>query len=331
MPGLEIRGLHKSFGDTLAVREFDLHVEDGELVVLVGPSGSGKTTVLRILAGLETADRGEVLIGGRDVSSLRPERRNVGMVFQHHALFPHRTVAANVGYGLRVRGHPRGEVRERVAGVARQLEIGSLLDRLPHELSGGERQRVALARALVRDPDLLLMDEPVSALDTQLRVQLRGEIARRQAQARTTTLYVTHDQAEALALGHRIAVLRAGRIEQFGVPQAVYDSPANAFVAGFLGSPSMNLLPRDGVILGVRPEHVRIGGSRWAGEQPADAGQATVERVEPAGDHSVLALTSPLGPLLARVEPELAPAAGTQLTFWFDRTHRFDRESGRAL
>ena len=333
MPGLVLRGLTKSFGGPAVVRDLDLEVADGELLVLLGPSGSGKTTVLRMIAGLETADRGEISLGGRSVVDLPPERRNVGMVFQSHALFPHRTVRENVGYGLRVRGRPRDEIAARVDEVAAALQIDGLLDRLPRELSGGERQRAALARALVRDPEVLLMDEPLSSLDAQLRGDLRAEIARLQRASRTTTVYVTHDQAEALALGDRVAIMRDGVVEQVGAPQAVYDAPASLFVGRFLGTPPMNVLHRDGAVLGVRAEHVHVTGSRWAPPEPGEAVEAEVELAEPAGDHTLLRMRVAGEPLIARVEPGFAPPPGTRVRAWFDAgsVHRFDADSGRSL
>jgi ABC-type sugar transport system ATPase subunit len=286
-----------------------------------------------MVAGLERPDAGEVLVGGRPVGALPPERRNVGMVFQSHALFPHKRVWDNIGYGLLARGRPREEVARRVGEIAERLRISDLLGRLPRELSGGERQRAALARALVRDPDVLLMDEPLSSLDAQLRIELRAEIARLQAASGTTTLYVTHDQADALALGHRVAVMREGRIEQVGPPQAVYDRPATLFVAGFLGTPPMNLLPRGGDVLGVRPEHVHVTGSRWAqGDAAQDAMEAVVELVEPAGDHTLLRLRAGAETLTARVEPGFIAAPGDRVGAWFGAgaRQRFDAATGRA-
>ena len=283
-----------------------------------------------MVAGLERPDAGDVVVGGEVVTALAPERRNVGMVFQSHALFPHKRVADNIGYGLLARGHARDDVRRRVGEVAERLRIDGLLDRLPRELSGGERQRAALARALVREPDVLLMDEPLSSLDAQLRIELRAEIARLQSATGTTTVYVTHDQADALALGDRVAVMDAGALQQVGPPRDVYDRPATTFVASFLGTPPMNLLERDGEVLGVRPEHVHVAGSRWASDPPADALAAVVELVEPAGDHTLLRLRAGGEPLTARVEPAYAAAAGETVRVWFDQVRRFDRASGRA-
>jgi ABC-type sugar transport system ATPase subunit len=251
------REASKRFGRVEAVRGLTLEVADGELMVLVGPSGSGKTTALRMLAGLEAVDAGQVEIDGRVVNDVPPRARDVAMVFQDYALYPQMTVRDNMAFGLRRRGLPRDEVDRRVIETCRTLELGELLDRRPRELSGGQQQRVALGRALAREPSVLLMDEPLSNLDAQLRVQARGEIRRLQREVGTTTIYVTHDQLEALTLGDRVAVINDGRLEQVGTPEELYDEPANAFVGGFIGSPPMSFLRRDGKLLGVRPEHVR--------------------------------------------------------------------------
>jgi ABC-type sugar transport system ATPase subunit len=328
MASLSLRGLGKAFGDVQAVGQLDLEVADGELFVLVGPSGSGKSTVLRLVAGLERLDSGSVVIGGSDVTRREPSARNVGMVFQSYALFPHRTVHENIAFGLRARRAAR--IGERVAGIAESLGIGDLLDRLPRQLSGGERQRVALARALVREPDVLLMDEPLSNLDAQLRARARGEIARLQKQVGTTTVYVTHDQAEAMSLGDRIGVMRDGALEQVGSPVDVYERPANLFVGQFVGTPSMNVLRCGGALLGVRPEHVHVRGSRWAGEPRSGTLEAVVELVEPMGDQTHLTLSTPDGTLVARVEPAFRPAPGERLEIWLDHVHRFEPESGCA-
>jgi ABC-type sugar transport system ATPase subunit len=251
------RGVSKRFGTVEAVRSLTLEVADGELMVLVGPSGSGKTTALRMLAGLEALDAGEIEIGGRVVNHVAPRERDVAMVFQDYALYPQMTVRDNMAFGLRRRRLPRDEVGRRLTETSQVLGLGELLDRRPRELSGGQQQRVALGRALVREPSVLLMDEPLSNLDAQLRVQARGEIRRLQREVGTTTVYVTHDQLEALSLGDRIAVMNEGALEQVGTPEQLYDEPANRFVGGFIGSPAMSFLPWDDVVLGVRPEHVR--------------------------------------------------------------------------
>jgi ABC-type sugar transport system ATPase subunit len=251
------RGVSKRFGRVEAVRELTLEVADGELMVLVGPSGSGKTTALRMLAGLEAVDDGRIEIDGRVVNGVAPRARDVAMVFQDYALYPQMTVRDNMAFGLRRRRLPRGEIDRRVTETSETLGLGELLDRRPRELSGGQQQRVALGRALVREPSVLLMDEPLSNLDAALRVQARGEIRRLQREVGTTTVYVTHDQVEALTLGDRIAVMNEGRLEQAGTPEQLYDEPANVFVGGFIGSPPMSFLRWDGALLGVRPEHVR--------------------------------------------------------------------------
>ena len=243
MSSVAFRGVSKRFGRVEAVRELTLEVTDGELMVLVGPSGSGKTTALRMLAGLEAVDDGRIEIDGRVVNGVAPRARDVAMVFQDYALYPQMTVRDNMAFGLRRRRLPRGEIDRRVTETSETLGLGELLDRRPRELSGGQQQRVALGRALVREPSVLLMDEPLSNLDAALRVQARGEIRRLQREVGTTTVYVTHDQVEALTLGDRIAVMNEGRLEQAGTPEQLYDEPANVFVGGFIGSPPMSFLP----------------------------------------------------------------------------------------
>jgi multiple sugar transport system ATP-binding protein len=243
MASIEYDGLTKIFDDGIvAVETFDLTVEDGEFVVLVGPSGSGKTTVLRMTAGLEAPTSGEVRIGGERVNDVDPQDRNIAMVFQNYALYPHMTVYDNMGFGLRLHGIKKRDVRERVSSAAEMLGLSELLKRKPGQLSGGQRQRVAMGRAIVREPDALLMDEPLSNLDAKLRVEMRSYVSLLHQRVRTTTIYVTHDQTEAMTMGDRVAVMRDGRLEQCDVPQRLYDRPANLFVAGFIGSPAMNLI-----------------------------------------------------------------------------------------
>ncbi len=280
--------VRKEFGETVALEDFSLDIADAEFVVLVGPSGSGKTTALRILAGLEALTGGHVRIGDRQVDSLAPRDRDIGMVFQDYGLYPQMSVYANLAFGLKMRKVPRREIDRRVREAAEILELAPLLQRKPRQLSGGQRQRVALGRALVREPQAYLMDEPLSNLDAKLRVQMRGEIKRMQAHTRVTTIYVTHDQVEAMTMGDRVAVMSNARIEQFGAPQELYQNPKNVFVAGFIGSPGMTFgrfsaarsdghvalrcgdqelrvearqIPDD-VIVGVRPEHARVWGER---------------------------------------------------------------------
>ncbi len=257
MASVAFREVSKRFGDVEAVRSLTLEVADGELMVLVGPSGSGKTTALRMLAGLEAVDGGRIEIADRVVNDVVPRERDVAMVFQDYALYPQMTVRDNMAFGLRRRRLPREEISRRVDETSETLGLAGLLGRRPRELSGGQQQRVALGRALVREPRVLLMDEPLSNLDAQLRVQARAEIRRLQRDVGTTTIYVTHDQLEALTLGDRLAVMNEGALEQVGTPEQVYDEPANRFVGGFIGSPPMSFLTRDGAVLGVRPEHVR--------------------------------------------------------------------------
>ncbi|HEX3238363.1 MAG TPA: sn-glycerol-3-phosphate ABC transporter ATP-binding protein UgpC [Gaiellaceae bacterium] len=243
MAELEFRDLRKAFpGGTVAVESLNLVVADGEFLVLVGPSGSGKTTVLRMAAGLERATSGDVLIAGEVVNDVAPPDRDIAMVFQTYALYPHMTVYDNMAFGLKLHGVKKDEIRRRVQSAAEMLELDDLLKRKPSQLSGGQRQRVAMGRAIVREPAAYLMDEPLSNLDAKLRVEMRTYLAELHQRLRTTTLYVTHDQTEAMTMGDRVAVMKDGRLQQVDTPQALYDRPANAFVAAFIGSPAMNLL-----------------------------------------------------------------------------------------
>lgn len=243
MATVSFEGVTKKFGDTVAVNDFTLQVEDGEFMVLVGPSGCGKTTVLRLVAGLEQPGEGEIRIDGKPVNDLSPRDRDVAMVFQSYALYPHMNVYDNMAFGLRNRKVPRPNIERRVAQAAAMLGLDNLLRRKPRELSGGQRQRVALGRAIVREPKAFLMDEPLSNLDAKLRVQTRAELIRLHRKLGVTTIYVTHDQGEAMTMGNRIAVLRDGVLQQVGPPLEVYARPANLFVAGFVGSPTMNFVP----------------------------------------------------------------------------------------
>ena len=243
MAAIELDGLTKVYADgTRAVHELTLEIEDGEFVVFVGPSGCGKTSALRMVAGLEDITAGEVRVGGEVVNDLPPKARDMAMVFQNYALYPHMNVFDNMGFGLKMRGIDRAEIRRRVEGAARILGLSEVLKKRPRHLSGGQRQRVAMGRAIVREPQAFLMDEPLSNLDAKLRVQMRAEIARIQRSLKVTTIYVTHDQSEAMTLGDRVCVLRTGLLQQVDRPQVLYDSPANLFVAGFIGSPAMNLV-----------------------------------------------------------------------------------------
>lgn len=254
MATVEARRIVRSFGDVRAVDGIDLVAKEGELLVLLGPSGCGKTTLMRLIAGLEAPDSGNVIIGGKIVTFLPPRARNVAMVFQSYALYPHLTVARNIAFPLRAAGMAKDKIRQRVHQAARMFGIERLLERKPRQLSGGERQRVALARAVVREPVLFLLDEPLSNLDAKLRNAARNELKQFQRRLGTTTIYVTHDQAEAMGLGDRIAVLESGRVRQVGTPQDIYKHPTDTFVATFIGSPPMNLLAEDGGWLGFRPE-----------------------------------------------------------------------------
>jgi ABC-type sugar transport system ATPase subunit len=325
----------KRFGGVEAVRDLTLEVADGELMVLVGPSGSGKTTALRMLAGLEAVDEGDVRIGERVVNRVAPRERDVAMVFQDYALYPQMTVRDNLAFGLRRRSVPKAEVDARVARAAESLELQTLLGRRPRQLSGGQQQRVALGRALVRDPQVFLMDEPLSNLDAKLRAQTRGEIRRLQQEIRTTTVYVTHDQVEAMTMGDRIAVMNDGRLEQVGTPEEVYDRPANRFVAGFIGAPAMAFarpgalagLPGDAVV-GVRPEFAKPWRDGLIG--PFDG---SVEYVEALGRETFVGVRADTDTLLVvgvdgrpRVQP------GEMFRFGLDRDglRYFDPETGRA-
>ena len=333
MTSLGVEGARKHFGGVQALDGVDLEARDGELLVVVGPSGCGKSTLLRCIAGLETLDEGTIRIAGRDVTRERPAARNVSMVFQSYALFPHFTVSENIGFGLVVREVRKSEVVSRVAASAELVGVSHLLARRPAELSGGERQRVALARALVRDPDAFLLDEPLSNLDAGMRTEMRTELRRLHRRVGATMLYVTHDQVEAMTLGDRIAVLDAGKVRQVGEPDDLYRRPNDRFVAEFLGSPRMNFLEPDraaaflrvpdGTILGIRPEHVRLDGD-------ADGATTRVELVELAGSDAYVHLDAGL---VARVPADERPHEGAevQLRISAGDAHLFDRATGARL
>src|SRR6187551_470841 len=260
MANVELRNVTKKYGNLEVIHGIDLQVADGEFIVIVGPSGCGKSTLLRMVAGLEAITGGEIVIGDRVVNRLEPKDRDIAMVFQNYALYPHMSVFDNMAYGLRIRGLSQNDIAERVKRAADILELDPLLARTPRQLSGGQRQRVAMGRAIVREPAVFLFDEPLSNLDAKLRVQMRAELQALHRRLGTTSLYVTHDQVEAMTLAHRMIVMNAGRAEQIGTPLEVYARPATTFVAGFIGSPPMNLIPeeRDGGkrFFGVRPEHL---------------------------------------------------------------------------
>jgi multiple sugar transport system ATP-binding protein len=330
MSGVTLRDVAKRYGTITALDGVTLEAPEGELLVVVGPSGCGKSTLLRCIAGLEAVDAGSVTIGGRDVTRMRPAERNVSMVFQSYALFPHMTVQENIGFGLVVRETPKKEVRARVAEAAALVGVAELAGRRPYELSGGERQRVALARALVRDPDAYLLDEPLSNLDAGLRVEMRTELRRLQREVGATMIHVTHDQLEALTLADQVAVLSNGRVRQVGSPEDVYRRPADRFVAGFVGTPRMNFLDAkaartfvvvdDDVEVGVRPEHVRLEGNV----------PARVELVEVAGGDAYVYLS---GGLVARVEADERPREGDEvrLTVRQEDIHLFDAATGERI
>jgi sn-glycerol 3-phosphate transport system ATP-binding protein len=281
MATVELRNVIKQYGTLEVIHGIDMQIADGEFVVIVGPSGCGKSTLLRMVAGLEEITRGEIAIGKRVVNGLEPKDRDIAMVFQNYALYPHMSVRENMAYGLKIRRMAASDIDARVRRAAEILELGPFLDRKPRALSGGQRQRVAMGRAIVREPAVFLFDEPLSNLDAKLRVQMRVELQALHRRLRTTSLYVTHDQVEAMTLAHRMIVMNAGRAEQIGAPIEVYAKPASTFVAGFIGSPPMNLIPsqeggRD-VLLGVRPEHL----------EPCAASEAIltaeVDLIEPLG------------------------------------------------
>ena len=367
--GIVLDRVHKEFpGGIVAVRDFSLTVEPGELVVLVGPSGSGKTTVLRMVAGLETVTAGQVRIAGRVVTDLSPRHRNVAMVFQNYALYAHMTVRANMGFALKMAGTPKREIRTRVNQAANILGITELLDRKPRQLSGGQRQRVAMGRAIVREPAAFLMDEPLSSLDAKLRVEMRAEITNVHRRIGAPTLYVTHDQTEAMTMGDRVAILRHGRLEQIGTPLELYERPINVFVAGFIGSPAMNLLtatldnsgddwyattggcripilpparaalrPFAGhdILLGLRPED--LVATEDARNSEHGIIQATVARTESLGSELLVYLslngdvTSP--PLTARLDRRTAMQQGAyaRIGVNLQRLYFFDPTSGAAI
>jgi len=257
MAAVSLRDVRKSYTPELEViHGVSMDIQDGEFIVILGPSGCGKSTLLRMVAGLETITAGEIAIGGRVVNQLEPKDRDIAMVFQNYALYPHMSVYDNMAYGLRIRGLSKAEIDVRVQKAAAILELAAFLDRQPRALSGGQRQRVAMGRAIVREPAVYLFDEPLSNLDAKLRVQMRAELQALHRRLGTTSLFVTHDQVEAMTLAQRMIVMNAGRAEQIGAPLEIYARPATTFVASFIGSPPMNLLPKDGKLLGIRPEHL---------------------------------------------------------------------------
>ena len=357
MATVSLRRLRKRYGKIEAVRGIDLEIADREFVVLVGPSGCGKSTTLRMIAGLEDITGGEILIGGDLVNDVPPKDRDIAMVFQNYALYPHMTVADNMGFALKIAGVPKAEIRQKVEDAAKILDLTDYLSRKPKALSGGQRQRVAMGRAIVREPQVFLMDEPLSNLDAKLRVQTRTQIASLQRRLGVTTVYVTHDQTEALTMGDRIAVLKDGVLQQVGTPRDLYEKPNNAFVAGFIGSPAMNLshadLVEDGVkfgtatvpvdretlaaasgpvaTIGVRPEDITVSPNEGEGLA------VDVDLVEELGadgylyGHSIV--EGKRTDIVARVDGRNHATAGDTVYITPDRTHLhvFDKESGKRI
>jgi multiple sugar transport system ATP-binding protein len=361
MANVRLESVRKTFvagGKTrVAVDDVTLEVADGEFCVLVGPSGCGKSTTLRMVAGLETATSGRITIGARDVTSLPAKERDIAMVFQSYALYPHMTAYENMAFALKLRKMPPADIDRRVRDAAQLLGIAELLDRKPKQLSGGERQRIALGRAIVRQPQVFLFDEPLSNLDAKLRLQMRREIAALHQRLGATMIYVTHDQVEAMTLGDRIVVLDRGRVQQIAPPLELYERPHNVFVASFIGSPAMNLVPGvlgresnvtfhahgnafslalagewsgvaagQAVVMGVRPEHVRLA-------PPGSGIPGRVELAEPLGNELLLHVSAGEHPLTARLPAGTPPATGSAVHLEMDsgRIHLFDRESGVAL
>jgi multiple sugar transport system ATP-binding protein len=355
MASIEIHGLRKSFGTVEVLHDIDLTIGDGEFLVLVGPSGCGKSTLLRLVAGLENVGDGSIAIDGRDVTDLPAKARDIAMVFQSYALYPHMTVAENMAFSLRVRRADKKLIEERVQAAAKILNLTEYLKRKPAELSGGQRQRVAMGRAIVRDPKVFLFDEPLSNLDAKLRVSMRSEIKALHQRLKTTIIYVTHDQIEAMTMADRIVVLKDGHIEQIGSPIELYDSPANVFVAEFIGSPAMNLLPArltvdgarkaaviDGsarlelpaqlsgtegqaILVGIRPEHFKIGNG-------SGGLAAKVALVEPTG--AQVQIVSEVGGRAVTVllNERILPDVGADIRLVpNDAIHTFDAESGKRL
>jgi len=343
MAQVTLRGLVKKYDDTLAVRGIDLDIADKEFGVLVGPSGCGKSTTLRMIAGLEDVTDGQVLIAGEEVNDVPPKDRDIAMVFQNYALYPHMTVYENMSFGLRLKKFPKDEIDRRVQNAARILDITELLERKPRQLSGGQRQRVAMGRAIVRDPKVFLFDEPLSNLDAKLRVQMRTEIKKVHQKVRTTTVYVTHDQVEAMTLADRVVVMNAGRIEQVGAPTDLYHSPATRFVAGFIGSPAMNFMPcrleaqgaamrvrlsadiafpvppgreeryrahvgRENLVFGLRPEH--IVEQRPHASATHHPFEVRIEVVEPMGMETLVHFSIDGMDVCARINPNVRVEPG---------------------
>jgi ABC-type sugar transport system ATPase subunit len=360
MASVSLKNVVKRYGDFRVIHDISLDIADGEFCVFVGPSGCGKSTLLRMIAGLEGIDGGEVAIGGQTVNHKPPVDRDVAMVFQDYALYPHMTVGQNLSFALRMKGVPKSVVAEKVHHVATTLQIETLLDRKPKALSGGQRQRVAMGRAMIREPSAFLFDEPLSNLDAKLRVEVRSEIKRLHQRLAATMIYVTHDQVEAMTLADKIVVLRGGHIQQIGTPAELYRHPATTFVAGFIGSPPMNLIPctarrngsgvlveledgqklhlaasaavsvgDDKTILGVRPEDIEIGRANGA---PGDL-RGTVDIVEPLGADTMVVLKMGSAAVTVRAKPEISLEPWQIVDLGFSRKSwsLFDGETGKAV
>ena len=319
MATVTLKALEKSYGETQVLTGIDLSIADGEYLVLVGPSGCGKSTLLRCIAGLESITSGTLSIGDRLMNDVAPQHRNIAMVFQSYALYPHMTVRRNLGFPLEIRKAPADEIQSAVEKVAEMLELGDLLDRFPGQLSGGQRQRVAMGRAMVREPSVFLFDEPLSNLDAALRGHMRAELKRLHRRLKTTFVHVTHDQVEALTLADRILVLNEGVVQQLGTPRELFDEPANTFVAGFIGSPSMNLMDRGDHWLGVRPTDVELG----SGPE-----RARVDLIESLGAEALVHLELNGSAFLAVVPEPVELESGQEINLGFRKVHRFNRETG---
>jgi multiple sugar transport system ATP-binding protein len=344
-----LSNIFKSFGAVQVVKGLDLEIEDGEFLVLLGPSGCGKTTALRMVAGLESVTSGRIAIGERDVTQVLPKYRDVAMVFQSYALYPHMTVAKNIGYPLKLRGVPKAEQETQIRAAAEKVHLEDYLDRFPRQLSGGQRQRVALARAIVRRPSVFLMDEPLSNLDAKLRSYMRAELKHLQEELGITTIYVTHDQIEAMTLAHRVAVMNQGVVQQIATPREIYDNPANLFVAGFIGSPPMNTLtgpiedgsfvlpegrvavgnyaPRSEVVFGFRPEDAQI-----VSPDAADL-QARVFACELTGNETIVTCEVGKAPVVVKMDKNYDVRAGTAVGIAIDRAKLclFDAGTGEKI
>ncbi|OKO86468.1 sugar ABC transporter ATPase [Bradyrhizobium sp. NAS80.1] len=366
MADVSLRKVIKRYDDVEAVRGIDLDIADHEFIVLVGPSGCGKSTTLRMIAGLEDISDGDIMIGGDVVNDVPPKDRDIAMVFQNYALYPHMTVAENMSFGLRLKHYPKAEIKARVTEAARLLDITDLIDRKPKQLSGGQRQRVAMGRAIVRNPKVFLFDEPLSNLDAKLRVQMRIEIKKVHQKVRTTTVYVTHDQVEAMTLADRVVVMNKGRIEQIGTPNELYHKPATRFVAGFIGSPAMNFIPcrledvagklqirltdriafalpparaarynalprNDKLVLGIRPEHLTESHAHLG--PGIETFETVLDVIEPMGMETLVYFGLEGTPVCGRVNPNAGATDGAPMRLAMDlnNMHLLNEETGAVL